>query len=520
MVKSTAATLVAAALLAHAAAQAGPAAGPGDAWPQLAHDAGRSGRSPDSPHPPFTIAWQHTITGERVDVWNQPVLANGRVFIGTIEGGMHCWPLEEQAYNAAGGMDIWAFKADGPIIGAAGYANGRLFFGAADGCCYALDASDGSLVWKTDVGRPGFSQAALIAGDRVFLGGRSGVFYAFDQSGGEILWRYDAGAPFLASAAYADGRVYCGAEDMRIRALDATTGALVWESDTLPGAGLLNHHVVADAGKAIVRTVPFTKFKTTNYSFSIFGREEGKPLTLIGWHTYPEAARAAGEAYWRNQDVPRRQRLTEFNLAMREAFFAEPETMTFHALDAATGKRAYIAPIVYNMSNASAPQPPVVGPDGFWYAGTTMSGKANECCMVKIDPATGDIVDTLQDYVGGNEDGWGGGYFTVMPDGSLSGDLFLSGGWTGDEDSMFSVGGKVLYGRHGHGGWDAIDLQSRIPFSHESHRIHYKTQNDLNRVMGFPGNAFTGFAIGGEYLVGTQVAGFGVLFCVRGVKGE
>lgn len=505
-----------------------PSAGSGDAWPQIAHDAQRTGRSPDSPRPPFQVEWNHKIENERIGDHNQPIVGEDKVFIGTLEGVMHCWPLDGGEHKKREGKDIWTFSASGPIVQAAGYADKRVFFGAIDGCCYALDAGTGELIWKADVGFPGFSQAALLAEGKLFMGDRAGVFYAFDQKSGDILWRYECGAPFIASAAYADGRVYCAAEDMKLRALDAGTGALVWESETMPGNGFLNYYPVVDAGKVIVRTMPFTRFITDSYSYSVTGREEGKPFIGTSWHGYPDAARAAGAAYWRGKDTPRAQRLAEFNAATRAAYAAEPEAMTFHVLDAAIGKRAYIVPIVYNMVNTGTPYPPVVGADGFWYAGTTMNGQANSCQVVKIDPATGDIVDTLQEYVGGyDSDGWGGKNFTVMPDGSLGDFVFLGGTGPGDEDSMFSVGGDVLYGRYWRRCWDGLDLKTRIPFSHSDYvdlytkkwgreQGHYKRGFAMDALL----HAFSGPVVCGDYVLGNQAAGVGHVFCVKSQAGE
>lgn len=496
-------------------------------WPQIAHDARRTGRSPDSPYPPFQIEWRRRIEGERIGIYNQPVTGAGKVFVGTLEGVMHCWPLDGQEYKKREGNDIWTLAADGPIVQAAAYENGRLFFGAADGRCYALDAETGAMIWTADAGRPGFSQAALVAGGKLFLGDRAGVFYAFDLESGEILWRHDAGEPFLASAAYNDGRVFCAAEDMKLRALDAKTGALVWESDTMPGNGIINYYPVVDAGRVAIRTIPFTQYKTTYRSFSISFREEGKPLSVMGWHSYPEGARLAGDAYWRDQDTPRPERLAKFNAAARAAYAAEPEAMTLHVFDAATGERACIAPIVYNMVNTGAPFPPVVGADGFWYAGTTMSGQANECGMVKIDPATGDIIDVLQEYVGGyDSDGWGGRQFTVMPDGSLSGDLFLATGWTGDEHNMFCVGGNVLYGTHWSGAWDALDLETRVPFSHADYVNMYsekwgKEQGYYVRKFATDfGANYGGPIVSGRYFLAAQESGVGDVICVKSLAGD
>ena len=70
-------------------------------WPQRACTPQRTGATTDSPQPPFKLAWLHHIAGERIHSWNQPIIAEGKVFLGTTEGVMHCWPLAADAPQIA-----------------------------------------------------------------------------------------------------------------------------------------------------------------------------------------------------------------------------------------------------------------------------------------------------------------------------------------------------------------------------------------------------------------------------------
>lgn len=486
-------------------------------WPQRACTPQRTGASPDTPVPPFN-SYTHVISGERIGGWHQPIIAGGRVFVGTIEGGLHCWPVAVKEYNLMRSVEkkenLWVFRARGPIVQSAGHESGRVFFGSMDGCAYALDAETGGLVWKTEVGRPGFSTAALIAEGKLFLGGRGGAMCAFDLESGNILWQFEAGGPFFASAAYDAGVVFAPAEDMRIYALDAGTGKLVWRSEPLHGAGFREYYPVVASGRVVMRTCPHIVPANKSVSYSRQDRiridlrpPDTRDYAMGSMYIFPFGAAEAGEEYWRNPDAPRGERLAAFSESVRKAFELEPGTLTFHVLDAETGRRAFVAPVVYNAVQNGPGVPPVAGPDGCWYAATTVTCVGNTCMMAKIDPETGDIVDVLQDYVGGGADGWGGRYYTVMPDGSLSDELFLKGGWTGDEDNHFSVGGNVLYGRHGHGGWDGIDLSERIAFSG---RVKPWELGNIGA------NSYCGFAISGRHMAGPSICGSGMVRCFEG----
>src|SRR5512139_611404 len=98
--RSVRAVRAASLLLGVLVAAASPASA-GD-WPQLQANAARTGRTADSVAPPYRMKWawlgpsntqttlplsgraNHTIAGRA-----QPVVAGGRVFIGTMEGNAH-----------------------------------------------------------------------------------------------------------------------------------------------------------------------------------------------------------------------------------------------------------------------------------------------------------------------------------------------------------------------------------------------------------------------------------------------
>lgn len=232
------------------------------------------------------------------------------------------------------------------------------------------------------------------------------------------------------------------------------------------------------------------------YSYSRSDRIRGAKGRHPTWLNFPDGAVEACRDYWANSDKPRKERLRILRQKLRKAFRNEPEAQTFHALDARTGKRAYIAPIIYNEVNTGPGVPAVVGAHGYLYVGTTVTAMGNACTVAKLNPETGEIEDVLVDYVGG-KDGWGGTFYTVMPDGSRSEPAFMARSFTGDEDNHYSIGGSVLYGRHGHGGWQGIELTTR----------------ELGGRGSVGNNAYSGFAISGRFLVGTRVCGIATVHC-------
>ena len=145
---------------------------------------------------------------------SQPTVAGGRLFVASQRG-------EVYALDAATGCTHWSFAAESGVRSAMTVtrrADGRhaLFFGDFAANVYALDAATGAEIWRRDVEtHPG----ARITGAPVEHGGR---LYVPVSSLEELL--------------AADPRYPCCTFRGSIAALDAETGAVVWQSYTIDEA--------------------------------------------------------------------------------------------------------------------------------------------------------------------------------------------------------------------------------------------------------------------------------------------
>lgn len=254
-------------------------------WAQYRHDAQRSGRAdtalPVSANAKLHLQWAYSF-GERVEIEVEPIVADGKIFVGAMNGVM-------SAINGSDGSLAWSFQA-GPIPHSAAYANNRLFFGSLDGRIYALDASTGKQLWSVDTGRPVYA-APAIANNTVYIGSSSGRFYALDVSTGAQRWVFPADGSSVwaftgAAALSPDGqRVYVGNEDLHARAFQADTGSLVWDKKLL-GVGMRAvHPVVADNGNVVI-------FQTTKPGMQSYLPTENYPNTSLDanpastWNSY------------------------------------------------------------------------------------------------------------------------------------------------------------------------------------------------------------------------------------------
>jgi outer membrane protein assembly factor BamB len=217
-------------------------------WPQVQFDAQHTGHIAETPSTTnFGVTWTHPFQPEKIFPQVQAIVCSGKVFVGTEMGNLY-------ALNANDGKQAWKASIGAPILASAACntSNGKVFVGAMNGTVYGINISNGSIAWQQTVStRLGFSTAPIIADNKVLIGGRNGIFYAFDFNGTQ-LWSYTVGSPILQTAAANGGRVVFGAMDMRVYALNTTTGALAWKSTPLKGMAIKDYWPLIYNGKVFV----------------------------------------------------------------------------------------------------------------------------------------------------------------------------------------------------------------------------------------------------------------------------
>ncbi len=116
---------------------------------------------------------------------------------------------------------IWAYQGSKQFV-----VNGRLYSSMGD-ATQCVDAPTGRVLWSRnlrDARRPGYADDILtppaVANGKVFVGTRWGYVYALNAETGAVIWQVDIGEPVSFQPAVAMGRVYVGTDRGSVFALE------------------------------------------------------------------------------------------------------------------------------------------------------------------------------------------------------------------------------------------------------------------------------------------------------------
>jgi outer membrane protein assembly factor BamB len=173
-------------------------------------------------------------------IWASPTLdpSGNNLFIGTGNPctstgtpGDGCSGYEEDL-NPATGATIWSYhfpdiSGDDDVPAAAAYNSGKLYVGLKNGIFYAIDATNGNVLWQYNTGKSGdfgIYSSATFSTNKVIFGGGDHLVHALNISDGSLAWTFTTGSLVTASPSVANGVVYIGSVDKNFYALNPDTG--------------------------------------------------------------------------------------------------------------------------------------------------------------------------------------------------------------------------------------------------------------------------------------------------------
>lgn len=184
---------------------------------------------------PLGVVWKHatTLVADRGGNKGGPVITGGVVY----------FPSKNRLYavDAATGELKWrvpegdATDRNIPSITATPVVDGeRVYVPAADGTLTAFNVTDGSQSWTFRTGAAIHSSPTLV-GDVLYFGSDDDYVYAVDARQGTLRWKSNErnkSIPLtddaVGSPVYYNGVIYINSSDMKLWALAADTGKVVW----------------------------------------------------------------------------------------------------------------------------------------------------------------------------------------------------------------------------------------------------------------------------------------------------
>jgi len=221
------------ALICVAIAATGPLAR-GD-WTQFRYDTAHHGVNPNetilSPDnvANLTVKWRATVggggaasasvMGDQVyvvrDAANSP---GGKLYALDRNTGQQLWSFPPDAVTGD-------FSSTTPAV-----ANGIVYFGVNrfGTVVFAVNAASGAEIWRHNGPVANIVSSPTVIDGRVYAAFTNGSIRALDATSGQIIWSVTADQGAYSSPAIADGRLYIAIHNRGLLALDANTGATLW----------------------------------------------------------------------------------------------------------------------------------------------------------------------------------------------------------------------------------------------------------------------------------------------------
>jgi len=132
------------------------------------------------------------------------------------------------AFRASDGSPVWRRQLGAPLVAPPGPALDRLFLPLADNRVVALLLASGETVWERTFSAP--ATALLALEDQLVFGTTAKEVMSIDVARGRDRWRWTLGGDMAGSPAADDERIYFASRDNILRAVNRKSGNLRWKA--------------------------------------------------------------------------------------------------------------------------------------------------------------------------------------------------------------------------------------------------------------------------------------------------
>jgi outer membrane protein assembly factor BamB len=199
---------------------------PSAGWPTMLGNNHRTAVT-DAPGPVGTFSTLWTFRAPHG--LNNVIVASDEAFLQGEDGTLYC--LDRMTGHQRWALDTGG-ASDGNVRAYPAVADGIVYAGGRTGDVWAIDAATGATKWRIHLSDDPVEASLLVQDGIVYTGTGGGLFVALNAADGSERWRFNDGQDFVNTfPALDNGVIYVGGPQS-VRAIDATTGKLVWESRT------------------------------------------------------------------------------------------------------------------------------------------------------------------------------------------------------------------------------------------------------------------------------------------------
>lgn len=161
--------------------------------------------------------WQYAgATGRYIDA---PLVVNDTIIAQNADATIHALDLN--------GNVLWTFKGN-HAFWATPVSDGKTVFATSmDHFLYALNLSDGTVKWKTDMGGPLVSRPLLTEDGTLYIGTLNNAVYAVKAEDGSVLWQQTLKSSVWAVPVKIADRLYLGDQAGNIYLIKVADGSLI-----------------------------------------------------------------------------------------------------------------------------------------------------------------------------------------------------------------------------------------------------------------------------------------------------
>ena len=199
-----------------------------DDWPTFARTVTHTASASGALTPPLRLAWTQDIAAGMGN--GSPVVVDSIVFVGTLRGELCA--LSVSTGKQSGSSSLGEAIQGSPVI------DGGVAFVPLSNSVQSITAFDlftGRPRWKKNYGD--VEVTPCLFRQRIFFGNTAGTFFSIERATGDVRWKFELPdnttyKGIRSSPAADSGTIVFGADDGRVYALDAESGARRWTFDT------------------------------------------------------------------------------------------------------------------------------------------------------------------------------------------------------------------------------------------------------------------------------------------------